>query len=56
MQGLEMEGIVEFAGGDEAPASGPAVREGVDAGMPVIDLAAMRAELEANRRDKGGAT
>lgn len=33
----------------EAPARrGPAVREGVDAGTDVIDLAAMKAELEAN--------
>jgi hypothetical protein len=36
--------------------SGPVVRENVDAGVKVIDLNAMRAELEAQRaeRQKGG--
>jgi hypothetical protein len=35
--------------------SGPTIRENVDAGVKVIDLAAMRAELEADRdRRKGG--
>jgi hypothetical protein len=36
--------------------SGPRIRENVDAGVKVIDLNAMRAELEQGRRDrqKGG--
>jgi len=37
-------------GGDVIPGmpSGPAVRENVDAGVKVINLSEMRAELEAN--------
>lgn len=35
--------------------SGPVIREGVDAGTDVIDLTAMRSELEAARaRRQGG--
>jgi hypothetical protein len=39
------------------PGFEPTVRSDVDAGTDVIDLAAMRAELEAerDRRQKGGA-
>jgi len=34
--------------------NGPQIREGVDAGTDVIDLTAMRAELEADRARRGG--
>jgi hypothetical protein len=48
-----------WQGGDgdvTAMADGPTVRENVDAGVDVIDLAAMRDELEAARlrRSRGG--
>ena len=35
--------------------AGPVRRENVDAGTDVIDLTAMRAELEAERAKRGGA-
>jgi len=35
--------------------AGPKVRENVDMGADVLDLTAMRAELEADRSKKGGA-
>lgn len=34
--------------------AGPTVREGVDIGADVLDLNAMRAELEEARKRKGG--
>jgi hypothetical protein len=34
--------------------NGPQIRENVDAGTDVIDLTAMRAELEADRARRGG--
>lgn len=34
--------------------SGPTIRENVDAGVKVIDLTAMRAELEADRARRQG--
>jgi hypothetical protein len=44
----------KFGGGGEvAPGmEGPTIRTGVDAGTNVIDLAAMRAELEADPRSR----
>lgn len=35
--------------------AGPQVRENVDMGADVLDLTAMRAELEAERAKRGGA-
>jgi len=44
----------EFGGGREAAPGmdGPTIRENVDIGVKVIDLAAMRAELEADPRSR----
>jgi hypothetical protein len=40
---------------EDAPAgSGPAIREGVDIGANVLDLNAMRADLEEARKRRGG--
>jgi hypothetical protein len=56
LEGLEAEGIFEFREAGPEPGEmgleGPAVREGVDAGVGVIDLTAMREELEAQRRKR----
>jgi hypothetical protein len=42
-----------FGGGEVAPGmDGPTIRENVDAGVAVIDLAKMRAELEADPRSR----
>lgn len=40
--------------GDASDGNGPAVREGVDIGASVLDLNAMRAELEEARKQRGG--
>jgi hypothetical protein len=40
--------------GDAPPGTGPAIREGVDIGADVLDLNAMRAELEEARKRRGG--
>lgn len=40
--------------GDSSEGSGPTVREGVDIGASVLDLNAMRAELEEARTRRGG--
>lgn len=53
MEGLEADGTLSFQGGDEMPEE-TVHRERVDAGTDVIDLAAMRAELETERRRKQG--
>ena len=55
LEGLENDESVPFGfePAAEAPA-GPRVRENVDAGMSVIDLAAMRAQLEAARAARAG--
>jgi hypothetical protein len=59
LEGLDQDESVPFAmQQSEMPMAGlPGgfrVRENVDAGVEVIDLSAMRAELEAGRRQKGG--
>jgi hypothetical protein len=42
-----------FGGGEAAPGmDGPTIRENVDIGVQVIDLAKMRAELEADPRSR----
>lgn len=56
LEGLENDDSVPFgfseSGGDEMTpgVAGPTVRSNVDAGTSVIDLAAMRAELEGARK------
>lgn len=60
LEGLSEDEEVGFRLGEDdgfaGMQGGPTVRENVDAGTDVIDLAAMRAELEAARaeRQKGG--
>ena len=47
---LQQEDLASAFGADEeGRPAGPQVRENVDAGTDVIDLAAMKAELEAGR-------
>lgn len=51
LDGLESDGLVKFSGGGDegfpaASAGGPQVRKGVDAGTDVIDIGAMRRQLE----------
>jgi hypothetical protein len=54
LAGLETDGTLSYDEGDgELPAE-TTHRTGVDAGTDVIDLAGMRAELEAARRDRQG--
>jgi hypothetical protein len=56
LQGLEDDGTLSFSEGEsegEMP-EGTVHRANVDAGTDVIDLAGMRAELEAARRDRQG--
>lgn len=58
LDGLEQDGTLGESGdGELPPGFEPTVRENVDAGTDVIDLAAMRSQLEADRdrRMKGGA-
>ena len=58
LEGLQQDGTISSSDdADQAPGFEPAVRTDVDAGTDVIDLAAMRAQLEAERdqRTKGGA-
>lgn len=45
---------LSFEQGEMGPEGGPTVRENVDAGTDVIDLTAMRKELEAQRAKRGG--
>jgi len=40
---------------DDPNGTGPTVRDGVDIGADVLDLNAMRADLEEARRQRGGA-
>lgn len=59
LDGLEADGTISFEGeeGEEgfpaASAGGPQVRKAVDAGIDVIDLTAMRAQLESKRPGEG---
>lgn len=58
LEGLQQDGTISSSDDDDqAPGFEPTVRSDVDAGTDVIDLGAMRAELEAgrDRRTKGGA-
>jgi hypothetical protein len=59
LDGLEADGTVSFKGDEEGAeeegfpaeaAGGPTVRREVDAGTDVIDITAMRAELEKQKR------
>lgn len=56
LEGLEQAEDVPFATsqGSGGMADGPVVRENVDAGVDVIDLSKMRAELEEIRRARKG--
>lgn len=61
LEGLDQDESVPFRmeEGQQGPGflgmpGGPKIRENVDAGVEVIDLSAMRAELEAARQAKGG--
>jgi hypothetical protein len=58
LQGLDEDETVPFHFAEEGvetlpPAERPATRTGVDAGTAVIDLTAMREQLEAHRRGGG---
>jgi hypothetical protein len=58
LEGLQQDGTLgEQDDGELPPGFEPTVRENVDAGTEVIDLAAMRDQLEADRkrRMEGGA-
>lgn len=44
----------ETGGPQQQSAQGPTIRENVDAGVDVIDISAMRDELEAARQRGGG--
>jgi len=54
LDGLEADGTLSFEDGAGELPEGTVHRAGIDAGTDVIDLAGMRAELEAERRRKGG--
>lgn len=58
LDGLDQDEDIPFSRNSDASGAfgegemGPTVRTGVDAGTAVIDLAAMRAELEADPRSR----
>jgi hypothetical protein len=54
LAGLEADGTLSYDEGDGEMPEGAVHRTGVEAGTDVIDLAAMRDELEAERRRKQG--
>ena len=60
MEGLELDGTLSFKDGDEeegfpaAADGGPQVRKAVDAGTDVIDITALRAQLEQRGGEPSG--